>query len=323
MIITVFLHISLFVSMYGIRQWIYGAPALATWVDPTSSLSKTTRVYSYLGNPNLLAGYLIPAVILSCVAIFVWQGWFQKALAVTIFAVNGASLVFTFSRGGWIGLVAASLVLIALLYYWWSIRMPVFWQIWSPWIILGTIATVFGLGMIFVEPFRERFLSIFADRKDSSNNFRRNVWTGVFDMIRARPLIGIGPGHNAFNQRYPIYQVPGFSALSAYSIFLETIVETGFIGLACFIWLLIVSFNTALVQLQRLRAIQRVDAFWLIGAIAAMIGMLAHGLVDTVWYRPEVNTLWWLMLGLVASYWTPLRQHQPQDMNSSHPEAAV
>jgi len=25
--------------------------------------------------------------------------------------------------------------------------------------------------------------------------------------------------------------------------------------------------------------------------------------VDTVWYRPEISTLWWLMVALVASYY--------------------
>ncbi|MFM7371719.1 MAG: putative bicarbonate transporter, IctB family, partial [Sphaerospermopsis kisseleviana] len=104
-LITLYLHISLIVSVYGIRQWFFGAKALATWVDPESSLAKTTRVYSYLGNPNLLAGYLIPAVVLSLVAIFAWQGWIRKALALTMFVVNTACLVLTFSRGGWIGLV--------------------------------------------------------------------------------------------------------------------------------------------------------------------------------------------------------------------------
>jgi putative inorganic carbon (HCO3(-)) transporter len=39
-----------------------------------------------------------------------------------------------------------------------------------------------------------------------------------------------------------------------------------------------------------------------------MLGMLSHGLVDTVFYRPEVNTLWWLMMAVVASYWQPLTQ---------------
>jgi putative inorganic carbon (HCO3(-)) transporter len=43
------------------------------------------------------------------------------------------------------------------------------------------------------------------------------------------------------------------------------------------------------------------QGFWLIGAIAAMAGILAHGFFDTVWYRPQVSTLWWLVLGLIAS----------------------
>ena len=41
--------------------------------------------------------------------------------------------------------------------------------------------------------------------------------------------------------------------------------------------------------------------------------MLAHGVVDTIWYRPEVNTLWWLTVALIASYWTPLTRNQTQD----------
>jgi len=25
--------------------------------------------------------------------------------------------------------------------------------------------------------------------------------------------------------------------------------------------------------------------------------------VDTIWFRPQVSTLWWLMLAIVASYY--------------------
>ncbi|QYX30000.1 IctB family putative bicarbonate transporter [Sphaerospermopsis torques-reginae] len=305
-LITLYLHISLIVSVYGIRQWFFGAKALATWVDPESSLAKTTRVYSYLGNPNLLAGYLIPAVVLSLVAIFAWQGWIRKALALTMFVVNTACLVLTFSRGGWIGLVVGLLAAMALLVYWWSVAMPPFWRTWSLPIIVGGLIGVLVLAVIFVEPVRLRVFSIFADRQDSSNNFRRNVWDAVFEMIRDRPIIGIGPGHNSFNKVYPLYQRPRYTALSAYSIFLETAVETGFLGLACFLWLILVILNTAFMQMRRFLNLRSKDGLWLIGAIATLLGMLAHGTVDTVWYRPEVNTLWWLMAALVASYWTAI-----------------
>jgi putative inorganic carbon (hco3(-)) transporter len=319
-IIVLYLHISLIVSVYGLRQWFFGATALATWVDPESPLSKTTRVYSYLGNPNLLAGYLLPAVIFSLVAIFAWQSWLKKALALTMLIVNTAALVLTFSRGGWIGLVVAVLAVMALLVYWKSVEMPPFWRTWSLPIVLGGLIGVLVLAVLLIPQFRERVFSIFADRKDSSNNFRRNVWDAVFEMIRDRPIFGIGPGHGSFNKVYPLYQRPRFTALSAYSIFFEVTVETGFVGLACFLWLLIVTFNTALLQMQRLRKLRNGEGFWLIGAIAILLGMLAHGTVDTVWYRPEVNTLWWLIVALIASYWKPLAQNQT---NSSNPEPAL
>ncbi|WP_193195447.1 IctB family putative bicarbonate transporter [Nostoc sp. MG11] len=315
-LIILYLHVSLIVSVYGLRQWFFGATALATWVDPESPLSKTTRVYSYLGNPNLLAGYLLPAVVFSLVAVFAWQSWIKKALALTMVIVNAACLVLTFSRGGWIGLVAAVLTVMALLVYWRSIEMPPFWRTWSLPIVLGGLIGVLVLTVIFVEPVRLRVFSIFADRKDSSNNFRRNVWDAVFEMIRDRPIIGIGPGHNSFNKIYPLYQRPRYTALSAYSILLEVAVETGFIGLTCFLWLIIVTFNTGLMQVRRLRQLRSVEGFWLIGAIATLLGMLTHGMVDTIWFRPEVNTLWWLMVALIASYWTPLAQNQTQAPNS-------
>jgi len=121
-------------------------------------------------------------------------------------------------------------------------------------------------------------------------------------MIRDRPLLGIGPGHNAFNKIYPLYQISNFSALSAYSILLEVAVETGIIGLATFVWLLIVMFNQAALKLVRLQQQKSRDGFWLIGAFASLLGILAHGTVDTVWYRPEINTIWWLLAALIASY---------------------
>jgi len=40
----------------------------------------------------------------------------------------------------------------------------------------------------------------------------------------------------------------------------------------------------------------------LVNGSATLLGMLAHNVADTVWYRPEVNTLWWLMVALIASY---------------------
>jgi putative inorganic carbon (HCO3(-)) transporter len=303
LLIAVYLHVATIVSVYGLRQWFFGAEATATWSDPTSPGSEVTRVYSYLGNPNLLAGYLLPAVMLSVAAIFIWRRTLPKALAVTMTAVNGACLILTFSRGGWIGLVVALFVLTLLFVDWWSVRLPEQWRVWAVPAVLGLTAATIVLAVALVEPIRDRVSTIFAGREDSSNNFRMNVWEAVFEMIRDRPIIGIGPGNSAFNKIYPLYMRPKYTALSAYSIFLETAVEMGFIGLFALLWAIAVTIYQGIVQLHRLREGADPQGYWLMAALAIVAGMLAHGLVDTVWYRPQINVLWWLAIAIVASFY--------------------
>lgn len=310
-VIGVYLHVALLVSAVGLRQWFFGVDALATWVDVDSSLAGTTRVYSYLGNPNLLAGYLIPATFLSLAAIFVWKRWFAKALAITMLVVNTACLVLTFSRGGWLGFVAGGFVFVILMVYWVSIRLPKFWRLWTLPMVLGGTFGGLALAVASVPALQERFLSIFAGHEDSSNSFRIYVWRAVIEMIQARPVLGIGPGNDAFNLVYPFYQEPGYTALSAYSIFLEVLVETGLIGFLCFLWFVLVTVTTGWFSLQQLRETWDRNGLWLIAAIATIAGMVVHGAVDTVWYRPQVSTLWWLMVAIVASYWIPSHPHNP------------
>ncbi|MDJ0557122.1 MAG: IctB family putative bicarbonate transporter [Microcoleaceae cyanobacterium MO_207.B10] len=314
-LIGIYLLVSLVVSSYGIRQWIDQVEPLATWNDPNSTQANVTRVYSYLGNPNLLGGYLLPAIALSFVAIFAWRSWAQKSLALTMLVVHCACLRYTGSRGSWIGFVFLIFAMLILMWYWWSIYMPKFWQTWSLPIAVGSLAGLLILAIVLLEPLRERVSSIFAGRQDSSNNFRMNVWMSVFDMIRDRPFLGIGPGNNVFNKIYPLYQRPRYSALSAYSVPLEIIVESGFIGFAAFLWLILVTFNQGFVQLKRMRDVANYQGYWLIGAMAAIVGMMGHGIVDTVWYRPQVNTLWWLMVAIIASYYCRISPNKAVETN--------
>ncbi|GAB4538349.1 MAG: IctB family putative bicarbonate transporter [Pleurocapsa sp.] len=304
--ITGFLLTALIVSCYGIRQEFFGVAQLATWNDPNSALAQDTRVYSYLGNPNLLGGYLLPAIALSAAAIFVWRGWIQKTLAVIMFGINSACLYFTDSRGAWLAAIALFSVLLLLFYYWWREYLPRFWQVWLLPLVFGTLGGLLVVAILTVEPLRLRFSSIFAGREDSSNNFRIEVWKAVDKMIRDYPITGIGPGHDAFNQVYPRYMHPRYPALSAYSIYLEHLVEMGYIGLGCFLWLIVITLNHGIFQLNRLRQTRSSQGLWLIGALAAIAGLSVHGFVDTVWYRPQISTLWWFVMAIIASHYEPV-----------------
>jgi putative inorganic carbon (HCO3(-)) transporter len=300
-IIAIFLLVALVVSCYGIRQEIFGAPQLATWNDPNSAMAKDARVYSYLGNPNLLSGYLLPAIAFSLAAVFIWQGWMQKSLAVTMLVANSACLYFTDSRGGWISMVALIVVFSLLLRFWWDEYLPQWARTWLLPIVFGCLAIALLGAIIALEPLRLRVLSIFVGREDSSNNYRQHVWDSVHRMIKDRPLLGIGPGNDAFNKVYPRYMDSRYSALSAYSIWLETIVETGLIGFSLFVWSIFVTINQGITRVMNWRSSGNLKGFWLMAAIAAMAGLMVQGCFDTVWYRPQVNTLWWLMVGLIAS----------------------
>ena len=302
-IITSFLLTSLLVSAYGVRQEFFGVQQLATWNDPTSALADDTRVYSYLGNPNLLGGYLLSAIALSIAAVFVWRGWIQKTLAVIMVVMNSACLYFTDSRGAWLAMAVLIGSLLLLFYYWWQEYLPRFWQVWLLPLVFGSLAALFILAFVSIEPLRIRLLSIFAGREDSSNNFRINVWEACFRIIEDYPLIGIGPGNDAFNQIYPRYMNSRYPALSAYSVYLEHIVEMGYIGFGCFLWLISVTIDSGIRQLHRLRASRNQRGIYLIAAIAATVSLGFHGFVDTVWYRPQINTIWWLVLAIIASFY--------------------
>jgi putative inorganic carbon (hco3(-)) transporter len=297
-LIGIYLHIALLVSAYGIRQWIFGAEPLATWSDPTNEFSNVTRVYSYLRNPNLLAGYVIPAIAFSIMAMFAWKRRLPKLLAAIMAVTNTLCLIFTFSRGGWIALVVMFVAIALLLGYWHHLYR-------RAWVLPAAIGGMIGfiaLSAIFVPAVRSRVLTIFSGRNDSSNNFRMNVWLSAIQMIKARPILGIGPGNDAFNLVYPIYSRTRFTALGAYSVPLEILVETGIIGFTCFNWMILVSFNQAAHQLNQYRAARDPHGYWLLAAVATIIGLMCQGFVDTVWYRPQVNSLWWFAIAMIASF---------------------
>jgi putative inorganic carbon (hco3(-)) transporter len=310
--IGIYLIISLVVSVYGVNQSIYGAKQLATWVDAESTLARTTRVYSYVGNPNELAGYLLPAIAFSVAAVFMWRGWLQKTLAVVMVIVNLWCLQATYSRGAWVGAIVMMLVAVSVVYYWLRPSLPKFWRSWALPIALGGIFVISSVAIVLIPNLRDRVFSIVSGSKDSSNNFRMNVWIAVDRMINARPIWGWGPGDRVFKKIYPTYQVsPRFSALGAYSIFLETLVEVGAIGFASLMWAIVVICDCAVRGIIRLRQTGDTQVYWLMAAFAAVVGLLVQGATDVVWYRPTIQTLWWLCVAIIASFYRSTAAEEP------------
>ena len=296
-IVAALLAGELLTAVNGIRQ-LYGDTAeLARWADPNSVADGTVRIYSTLDNPNLLAGYLLPILPLAVVALLRWQHLSQKLFALSSLILGSVALMFTYSRGGWLGMVAALGTIGLLLVLRQTRHWPTLWRRLFPLVLL--VGTVILLVVAFtkVEPLRVRILSLFSGRQDSSNNFRINVWMAALEMVQDRPWLGIGPGNNAFNLVYPLYQQPKFNALSAYSIPLELAVEAGIPGLLAGVGLFFASLRTGLSQLR----VDSTMALPALAAVAAITGLGVQGLTDTIFFRPEVQLIGWFCLATLAT----------------------
>jgi putative inorganic carbon (HCO3(-)) transporter len=281
----------------GIRQ-LYGDPgALARWSDANSVAEGTVRIYSTLENPNLLGGFLLPTLPLAVVALLRWPGPARRLFALASLVLGLVALVLTYSRGAWMGMVVSLAALGLLLVLRLSRTWPPLWRRLFPLLLLGGGAVLLVLLVAAVEPLRVRVLSLFAGREDSSNNFRMNVWTSALEMVRDRPLLGIGPGNKAFNLIYPLYQQPKFNALSAYSIPLEWAVEAGIPGLLAGAGLFLAAVRSGLRQRLGTGPL----ALPALAAVAIFLGLAVQGFTDTIFFRPEVQLVALFGLATVAA----------------------
>ena len=296
-IVAALLAGNLVTCVIGIRQLYGDSGELARWADPNSVADGTVRIYSTLENPNLLAGYLLPVLPLALVALLRWPGRTRKLFALTALVLGVVALVLTFSRGAWMGLVAEAAVILLLLAVRATRAWPLLWRRLFPLLLLLGGAALLVVLVTQVEPLRVRVMSLVAGRQDSSNNFRINVWLAALDMVQARPWLGIGPGNDAFNQIYPLFQQPKFNALSAYSIPLELAVEAGIPGLLAGIGLLLASLRSA-TSLWRSDSCFSLPA---LAAIAVIAGLTVQGLTDTIFFRPEVQLSGWFCIATLAA----------------------
>lgn len=292
-------------SLMGIHQQIFGVEALAGWqdmnnIDPTQAM---TRVFGTLKplNPNLLAGYLIATMpaILGCVF------YNFKKIQLNIFAglalfATFLAIIFTGCRGSYIAITAQMLAFIAISGHiiWNDFKEKKYLRkIW-----LGSILTGFlGISALIFsqEALQSRVLSIFAKRDDSSNSFRFNVYQSSIKMFKDNWLCGIGVGNWTFREVYGLYMRTGFDALGAYSVPLEIAVETGVLGLINFS----IFISTAIISASKKICFDNSynEKIILATILISIIGMMVHGIVDTVWFRPQIQFVFWLMIAILST----------------------
>lgn len=285
-------------SIIALKQNFISVSEISGWQDMSrlNPEDVMTRVYGSLKpyNPNLFGGYMLAALPSVLILIFLplknrhfktaTCGLFCTALAV-------ASVFMTGCRGAYLGLFV-ELVLIAVLTY--KFLKPIYKRFFI--LISSFLSTLAFLFVISLNSLRTRILSIFAMRSDSSNSFRFNVYNSCIEMFKDNWLLGIGVGNQNFREIYGFYMRTGFDALSAYNIYLETAVESGIFALLAFLGFIIVNFIGACRYILKRK---NINAVYLAIAVISIVGMLIHGFVDTVFYRPQIQFIFWIMIGII------------------------
>lgn len=265
-------------SGIGIVQYLTGK-ATVGWLDLSRFGTLGGRVCATFSNPNLLAIYLIAVW-----AIALGQVLAGRRIAALPGLLSGVCLILTWSRGAWLGALAATAFLLALH----SCRSlscllisPLFFLASLPWI---------------PQTVRARLSSI-RFSGDSSVIYRISTYRGSLRLIRARPF-GIGSGEAAFHRIFPDFAVSGTeSVMHAHNLFLQVAIEHGIPGLLIFLAVLIALFR-GFFRTVRTKSEEAGDAP---GIAAALIGLLVMGCFDHLWYQPMLFWMFWFFAAMLAA----------------------
>lgn len=279
-ILNLFLAAGLLVSLYGIYQQFFGSNVGHAWLDNQMFEDIGIRVYSTFGNPNVLGEYLLLLIPLAVGMFWTAKGKGAKFYYLCVVGASALCMIFTQSRGCWLGLILAAMVYIILV---------------DKRYILLVLLALMAMPFVMPESVIERFTSI-GNLGDSSTSYRVNIWYGTFNMLRNFGLHGIGLGTDAFNQIYPIYAYCEIIAPHAHNIYLQILCESGIVGLGTFIIAMIVALKKLYVGFIADR--KGFAGITCAAVLAGLLGLLLQGAFDYIWYNYRVFLLFWMVIGI-------------------------
>ena len=290
-----------FEAVTGFLQNFAQVDEISTWQDVSNINPEDvmTRVYGTLKpyNPNLLGGYFvagIPALYGLAATYLVDKKYKYSLLWIVLALFSSLTLFLTGCRGSYIGMmvIMVGMFSVSAKYLWQNYK-----QIYLS--VLGAIIAFATFVLICVSSLRTRVLSIFAMRQDSSNSFRFNVYHSSLQMFKDNWLLGIGVGNQNFREIYGLYMKTGFDALSAYNIFLEIAVESGIFALIAFVGFLITLIKNGINFI--LKSADTKSVIIVAVAVISIIAVCIHGLVDTVFFRPQIQFVFWTMVAILSA----------------------
>jgi O-antigen ligase len=235
------------------------------------------RAISTSVNPNVLGGLLILIVTLSAPQLFARKPLIPRKWLVPMLGVMLACLLLTFSRGSFVA-IGAALLLLGVVRY----RR-----------LLPLMALALLVIMILPQT-REYILHLQAGFliQDRATEMRMGEYKDALTLISRYPWFGVGFGGTPSIDIY----------IGVSNVYLLIAEEMGLVGLAAFLLIMGVFFAHVGVAWRRMKPDSDAEPL-LLGLAAALFGAMVGGLTDHYFFNldfPHSVTLFWLYAALAV-----------------------
>ena len=280
-LLVVFVLSGFIVCLYGIAQYLFGWDTAQAWMDEGMFEDIKMRIYSTLGNPNVLGEYILLVLPVAIGLMWTRKNPAVKIVYAVVSAIMFVALILTFSRGCWIGLLIAAAIFVTF----------AAGKLWG----LG-LAALPIIPMVLPESIINRFMSI-GNMDDSSTSYRVYIWMGTLAMMKDFWISGIGMGKEAFTQVYPFYSYNAIVAPHSHNLFLQIMVESGIVGIIVFLLVVFFFLRRMMVGYQ-IGGKGNGMSTMMTAISAGVCGFLMQGMFDNCFYNYRVLLVFWCVLAL-------------------------
>ena len=280
---------ALILGAYGIVQHFTGSNLLRGGGELRSLEFAGRTVYFPSGGFDHYQTYANVFFILFCLAVGLAAGSAGRSRnargAAALFL--GTVVVFTFTRGIWLSLLAALAIFV-----WIFARRAAA-------AIAALAAAVILVSLLIPSSLRTRALSM----ADTGTNIERLLlWETTWNMVRDRPLLGVGIGNYRLAQdAYVRDEVPLLmTGTHAHNIWLQAAVERGVLGMLALLWVAVALMIEAVRAMRLLRPAGGMPHALAAASFAALTGFFVDGFVQNNYGDSQVALLFWLLAGIVV-----------------------
>ncbi|HYC79809.1 MAG TPA: O-antigen ligase family protein [Candidatus Binatia bacterium] len=241
--------------MLPLRFWGYGL-----------EMKRITSIFEY---PNALALYLAPLIAFFSILVLKGVKLAGKYSTLIMFIVMALALILTYSRGAWLSIVVAAIVL--------AIQQSSRFSI-KKWGIAAAVILLIASPLLFT-----RVKSTF---RDGSSSERLELYKVAGQKIIESPILG--NGLYGFRTTLENSDYSGEVLNYPHNIILNFWLETGLIGVLSFFLLFFLAMSR---YKKSSSALKVAAAFYL-------LTMVTHGMVDAPYFKNDLSVLFWFVLSI-------------------------